>query len=383
MRDVWAAGSLLAVLLVAAACGPQTASPAATPAASPSPAAVASAAPTPYTVAVVDLIMIFKAHRRWPELEAIGKKIQAIQVRLASPPPSPPLPQPADLEKELQKEAERIGAGMREEMKALDAQARARLEAYANELRAEHEAKLAEKQRQLNAELQQAMETKRDELQRELEKFELVTMAEYRIPLLNLRLKADVVGITNEEEAKKLTAEAERLTTERDGKIRAKAQGLGKNLEDFQKAKSGDAESQFKALISSAEEEANAKIKEKEAAERAALETAAREREAIVNKAIEERRRVLVGGTEQQAREAQERYRKQLQAEATRLQAELQELHGQRIRLEDSVLAEIKIEIATLAAQRKVDAVLMHAVATVNAIDLTQDVIARVKRQQN
>jgi len=344
---------------------------------------VASAAPTPYTVAVVDLIIIFKAHRRWPELEAIGKKIQAIQVRLASPPAPPPLPQPADLERELQKEADRIGAGMREEMKALDAQARARLEAYANELRAEYEAKLAEKQRQLNTELQQAMETKRDELQRELEKFELATMAEYRIPLLNLRLKADVVGISNEEEAKKLTAEAERLTTERDGKIRAKAQGLVKNLEDFQKAKSGDAESQFKALIAETEAEANTKIKEKEAAERAALETAAREREAIVHKAVEERRRVLVGGTEQQAREAQERYQKQLQAEATRLQAELQELHGQRIRLEDSVLAEIKIEIATLAAQRKVDAVLMRAVATVNAIDLTQDVIARVKRQQN
>ena len=383
MRDVRAVGSLLAVLLVAAACGPQTVSPAATPAASPSPAAAASAAPTPYTVAVVDLIIIFKAHRRWPELEAIGKKIQAIQVRLASPPAPPPLPQPADLERELQKEADRIGAGMREEMKALDAQARARLEAYANELRAEHEAKLAEKQRQLNTELQQAMETKRDELQRELEKFELATMAEYRIPLLNLRLKADVVGISNEEEAKKLTAEAERLTTERDGKIRAKAQGLVKNLEDFQKAKSGDAESQFKALIAETEAEANTKIKEKEAAERAALETAAREREAIVHKAVEERRRVLVGGTEQQAREAQERYQKQLQAEATRLQAELQELHGQRIRLEDSVLAEIKIEIATLAAQRKVDAVLMRAVATVNAIDLTQDVIARVKRQQN
>jgi hypothetical protein len=270
---------------------------------------------------------------------------------------------------------------MREEMKALEAQARARLEAYANELRAEHEAKLAEKQRQLNTELQQVLEAKRDELQRELEKFELATMAEYRIPLLNLRLKADVVGVTNEEEAKRLTAEAERLTTERDGKIRAKATGLLKTLEDFQKAKSTDAENQFKALIAAAEDEANAKIKEKEAVERAGLEAAAKEREEVVRKAVEERRRVLIGGTEQQAREAQERYRKQVLAEGNRLQTELQELNGQRLRLEDSVLAEIKIEVATLAQQRKVDAVLIHTVASVNAIDLTQDVVARLKRQ--
>lgn len=378
MRGVWAP-ALILVALLAAGCGPQTIRSAA-PAATATPAAV-SATPAPtYTVAVVDLVTLLKAHRRWPELEALNKKIQAIQLRLASPPPPPPLPQP-DLSKELQDQGERLAAGMREEMKALEAQARARLEAYANDLRVEHEARLADKQRQLNAELQQALETKRDELQRELEKFELATMAQYRIPLLNLRLKADVVGITNEEEARKLSAEAERLTTERDGKIRTKADGLAKTLEEFQKTKSAEAESQFKALVAAAEEDGNAKIKEKEAVERAGLEAAAREREEAVRKAVEERRRVLIGGTEQQARDAQERYRRQVQAEATRLQTELQELTGQRLRLEDSVLAEIKIEVATLAQQRKVDAVLIHAVASVNAIDLTQDVVARLKRQ--
>jgi Skp family chaperone for outer membrane proteins len=381
MLQARAAGALLAVALVTAGCGLQGASPQAAPAPSPSPAAAAPPSPEPYTVAVVDMVSIFKAHKRWPELEAIGKKIQTIQVRLASPPPPPPLPQPADLEQELRKEGERIAATMREEMRALEAQARARLEAFANELRAEHEGKLAEKQRQLNTELQHAVEGKRDELQRELEKFELATMAEYRIPLLNLRLKADVVGITNEEEGKKLTAEVERLTSERDGKIRAKAEALNKTLDDFQKAKSADAESQFKTMVAAAEEDGNIRIKQKEAEERAGLEAAAREREEIVRKAVEERRRVLLGGTEKQAREAQERYQKQLQAEGTRLQAELQELHGQRLRLEDSVMAEIKIEIATLAARRKVDVVLMHAVATVNALDLTQDVIERIKRQ--
>jgi hypothetical protein len=377
MRGVWAPGLILAALL-AAGCGPQTIRSAA-PAATPTPAADAPTPAPAYTVAVVDLQAVLQAHRRWPELEALNKKIQSIQLRLASPPPPPSLPQP-DFDRELRDEGERLAAGMREEMKALEAQARARLEAFANELRAEHEAKLADKQRQLNAELQQAVETKRDELQRELEKFELATMAEYRIPLLNLRLKADVVGITNEDEAKKLTAEAERLTNERDGKIRAKANGLFKTLDEFQKARSADAEAQFKALVAAAEEDANARIREKEAAERAGLEAAAREREEAVRRAVEERRRALIGGAEQQAREAHERYQKQVLAEGARLQTELQELTGQRLRLEDSVLAEIKIEVATLAQQRKVDAVLTHAVASVNAIDLTPDLVARLKR---
>ena len=380
MRAVRAAGALLAVLAFGAGCQPQAAQPVKTPAASSTPAAAVPPSPAPYTVAIVDLGTVFKAHRRWPELSALHQKIETLQYRLANPPAPPPMPQP-DLSGDLQTEADRLMAGVREEMKALEQQARARLEVFANELKAEHEGNLAEKQRQLNAELQRVVEAKRDELQVELEKFEVATMAEYRIPLLNLRLKADVVGVTNEEEAKKLNAEAERLGTERDGKIRAKAQTLAKTLEDFQKAKTADAEAQFKTMISAAEEEGNAKIAVKEAEERAALEVAAKEREAAVRNAMEERRRMLIGGTEQHAREAQERYRKQMQAEGARLQAELQELTGQRLRLEDSVLAEIKIEIATLAQQRKVDAVLIQSVASVNAIDLTQDVITRLKRQ--
>lgn len=380
MHAVRAAGVLLAALALVAGCGLQAAQPVRTSSATPTPASVAPPSPAPYTVAIVDLPALLRAHRRWPELSALHQKIETLQYRLANPPAPPPLPQP-DMSGELQAEADRLMAGVREEMKALEQQARARLEDYANELKAEQEGKLAEKQRQLNTELQRVVEAKRDELQVELEKFELTTMAEYRIPLLNLRLKADVVGVTNEEEGKKLNAEAERLATERDGKIRTKAQTLGKTLEEFQKAKTADAEAQFKTLIAAAEEEGNTKIRAKEAEERAALEVAAKEREASVRNAMEERRRLLVGGTEQQSREAQERYRKQLQAEGTRLQAELQELTGQRLRLEDSVLAEIKIEIATLAQQRKVDAVLIHSVASVNAIDLTPDVITRLKRQ--
>ena len=65
-------------------------------------------------------------------------------------------------------------------------------------MRAEQEGKLADRQRELNVELQQAIETKRNEFQQELEKFELATMIEYRIPLANLRIKGDVVGISTD-----------------------------------------------------------------------------------------------------------------------------------------------------------------------------------------
>ena len=53
----------------------------------------------------------------------------------------------------------------------------------------------------------------------------------------------------------------------------------------------------------------------------------------------------------------------------------------QRARLEDSMVAEVRIEIAAAAQARGVDAVLAYAVAHPGAIDLTPDVIARLKRQ--
>ncbi len=377
MRRHLAIGLLLASLAVTAGCrsgglgGPQRPTPASTPA--------AEVTPVRETVAVVDIPAVLRSHRRWPELEVLLKKVDALQLRLSNPPP-PPAPPPADFRADLQAEADRLSASLRAELAALEEQARRRLEAFVTDLKAEQEGKLADRQRSLNVELQRSIDTRRDELQRELEKFEIATMAEYRIPLLNLRLKADVVGVTNEEDGKRISDEADRLLRERDAKIRTRAQALDKTLQEFQKARTTDAEGQLRTLIASLEEDANTRMTAKQSEARAELELEAKAREKTLNTAVDERRKLLLGGTEEQLRAAHEKYTRQLQAESVRLQAELRAVTEQRIRLEDSVLAEIKIEIATLAQERKIDVVLTRVVASVNAMDLTRAVIARLRR---
>ncbi len=312
-------------------------------------------------------------------MEALLKQMDALQLRLSNP-PLPPEGPVVDIGAELQSEVERLQVAYRAELTAIEEQIKQRMEAFAADLKAEQEGKLADRHRQLNAELQRVIEAKRDEMQRELDRFELATMAEYRVPLLNLRLKGDVVGVTSEEEARRLTQEGERITKERDAKIRVKAQALVKTLEEFQQARTAEAEAQIKALIASLENDANARIKAKQEETNAEMQAAVRAREELLNRAVEERRKLLVGSVNQQMKVTQEAYARRVEAHASRLRQELETLAGQRHRLEDSLLAEIKIEVAALAQDQKIDAVLTRVLASTTAVDLTQAVIARIRR---
>jgi hypothetical protein len=375
VRRLLAVGVLLVAAAAVAGCRPQIGRPAPTP--TPSPAAAPS--PAEYRIAVVDLGAAIRAHRRWSELSTLAKRIESVQFRLATPPPPPDLP-PGQAGPNLDAEAARLQASLKAELDALRDQLHAQVEAYANDLRAEQEAKLADRQRELNAELTKVIEAKRDELQRDLERFELATMAEYKIPLLNLRVKADVVGVSSEEEAKRIQAESERITKERDEKIRARSQTLEKQMQEFAQSRTADAEARLKTYVTSLEEEAKAKVQAKEDEARGQLEAEVRKREELFKTSMESRRKLVVDGAQGQLRAAQERYLKQVEAEATRLRVELQELTAQRLRLEDSMLAEIKIEVATLAQQRRIDAVLTQTIGRSNVIDLTPDLVARLKR---
>lgn len=346
----------------------------------PGPTASPAAAPIPagYRVAVVDMQALLRAHRRWPEMDALLKKIAAVQGRLASPPP-PELPGEA-IGPDLQAEADRLNAAMHAELNALQAQLRAQIQGFINDLQAEQEAKLADRQRELTAELVKVTEAKRDEVQRELDRFELGAMTEYRIPLANLRIKADVVGVGNEEEGRRLAAEADRIQKERDEKIRTKAQALEKELQEFSQARNAEAEAKFKVMVAALEEEGTARARAKSAEADAQFRAAVKQREQALREAIEARQKLVAGGAQAQIRAAQDRYARQLQAEGARLQAEMQALDGQRLRLEDSIVAEIRIEIATLAQERRIDVVVTQAIAHPGAIDLTRDLIARLKR---
>lgn len=370
--------ALVALLLAVAAsgCGPQAGAPASTA----GPASTPTASPAPrYRVGVVNFDAMVRAHRRWPELDALNRRIATLQMRMASPPPPPDLPSPA-AGVNLQAEADRLRAALEEELRTLRDQLQGRLDAFVNDLRADQEARVADRHRELNAELQKAIEAKRDELQRDLERYELRVMAEYRVPLANLRVKADVVGIPNEEEAKRVSAEAERITRERDEKIRVRAQELEKQLQTFQEARTAEAEATIKAMVAALEEEGKAQLQTKRAEAEAEFAAAVKQREQALRTTMEARQQIVVRGAQGQLRAAQERYVRQVEAEAARLRAEIQELAGQQLRLQDSILAEVKIEVAAAAQARGVDAVITHAVAAVGAVDLTQDVIARLKR---
>jgi Skp family chaperone for outer membrane proteins len=369
------AGFLLIAGMTLTGCRPQG-TPAPAPTATPSPAAIVTPAGT--RVGVVDLDAIVRAHRRWPELAALLKKIGDVQARLSSPPPPPDAPKVTEVN--LQAEADRLQNAMRMELDAIHAQMTRNLDAYANDLRADQEGKLADRQRQLNAQIQQAVETKRDELQRDFEKFELATMAEYRIPLANIRIKGDVVGVTNEEEAKKLNAEADRIAKERDEKIKARSDELEKALEEFQKAQNASAEEEFTALAKALDDEAKAKLAAKRDEANAQMNAEVQSRQEAIRAAMEARRKMVESGVQDQYRAAQERYMKQVQAEDARLQTELQALMGQRARLEDSMLAEVRIEVASAAQAQRVDVVLTRVVARTDAVDLTPAVIAKLKR---
>ncbi len=369
-----AAVLVLMAALPLAGCRPQGG---AVPSPTPTPKAVVT--PSEYRVGIVDLVAALKAHRRWAELEALNRQIGVLQVRLSSPPPPPEAPA-VDIGAELRPEIERLQAAYRAELDIISGQLKQRMEAFVADLKAEQEGKLADRHKQVNAELQRVIEARRDEMQRELDRFELATMAEYRVPLLNLRLKGDVVGVASEEEARRLTAEAERITKERDAKIRARAQALEKSLEEFQQARTAEADAQMKALIASLEKDAEARLKTKQEEADAELKAAVRAREEMLNHAVEERRTLLVGSTNQQMKAAHEAYARRLEAQANRLRQELETLAGQRHRLEDSLLAEIKIEIAAVAQDQRIDAVLTRVLANTTAVDLTSAVIARLRR---
>lgn len=376
MRRIGGTGLLLLVVATLVGCRP---SGGGAPAPTPRPAPAGSPRPAAYRVAVVDLGALLRAHRRWGELEALHRRIGALQVRLASPPPAPEPPK-TEVGPDLQAEADRLQASLKAELEELRQQLQRRVEAYANDVKAEQEAKLADRQRELNVALSKTVEAKRDELQRELERFELATMAEYRIPLLNLRVKADVVGIANEEEVKRIQAESDRLHKERDEKVRVHAQALDRQMQEFVRTSTAEAEATFNAYVASLEDEARVKIEAKEREARAEFDSAVRQREETFRTAMESRRKLVMDTAQTQLRAAQEQYARQVEAEAARLRAELQALDGQRVRLEDSMLAEIKIEVATVAQERRIDVVVTQTIAHRGVIDITPAVIARLRR---
>jgi len=343
------------------------------------PALVSGEPPRAARVAVVDLQLAARAHPRWRELNAIIERIQRTEVELMVAPPPPPVPE-TDVRKALDEEAVRLRGAFTKEVDALRDESRRQLDAYAADVRKELEAKIEASRTQLVEEATKMIAAKREEMRRQLRAVELEIMDEYRYPILNLRVRGEVATLSSEAEARAIARQINALQTERDERIREKQDETQAAFLEFQKTTEADINARLRTAQAELEGQAQEQVKAKESELRAGLAKLAAQREAEFNTRMEARRYALIAGAEAQLKGQQQQLVRDVQVRATRLQAEIRTLQEQRIRLEDSILAEVKIEVATIAQEQQLDVVLTRHVANVTAIDLTSTVVRKLKR---
>jgi hypothetical protein len=360
------------VTLGAAGCRRQAAAPAVTPTTSVEP-------PRAARVAVVDLEQAARAHPRWREMSALIDRIRRTEVELTVNPVPPPASD-TDLRTVLDAEAAQLRAAFTKELDAVRDESRRQLDAYAADLRRELEAKVEATKTQLIEETTKAVTDKREELTRELRAAEVAIMEEYRYPILNLRVRGEVAALSSEAEARTIARQIAALQGERDERIREKQGESQQAFMEYRTAKEAEVNERLRVTQAELEAQGRQQVKAKETELQAILAAQAAQREEEFKTRMEARRKALATSAEAQLRTQQEQFIRDARARAGRLQVEIRTLQEQRARLEDSILAEVKIEVATIAQQQQLDVVLTRHIANVAAIDLTPDVVEKLKR---
>jgi hypothetical protein len=343
------------------------------------PPSVSVQPPRAARIAVVDLSKAARAHPRWRELNAIVERIKRTEVELMVAPPPPPVPE-ADLRKILDEEATRLRTTFTKEVDALREESRRQLDAYAADVRKDLEAKVEAAKAKLIEETTTAITAKREELTRQLRADELQIMEEYRYPILNLRVRGEVAALSSEAEARAIARQITALQAERDERIHEAQEETQKAFMEYQKAAEADVNAKLQATQTELQTQAQEQVKGKERELRDALSALAARREAEFTSRMEERRKALIASAEEQLRGQQGQFARDVRSRAVRLQAEIRTLQEQRIRLEDSIIAEVKIEVATIAQEQQLDVVLTRHVANVSALDLTDTVVRKLRR---
>lgn len=362
---------VLAGALLAAGCRGRQAAPA------QSPAETRESSVT--RVGVVDLNAVARAHPRWSELDTLSTKIRRVEVDVATTPLPPPPPAP-DLRPALDAEAKRLRAEFEQELQAMRDVRRRQLESHAASLREEQQTKFATLRKQLEDEGRQALEAKRVELETSLRASELGIMEEYKYPLLNLRLRAEVAGLSSEQEGREVLAQIQALQQEREERLRVKNEEIGDVFEEFQKAKEAEINARLKAAQEVLTREAQEQLQARERQMESDLNAAAARRDRDFKTRLEARRRALIRAAERQLGGRQGTFLRDLASRTQQLRAQLAALQEQRARLEDSILAEVKIEVATIAQEERLDVVLTRLLGNVGGIDITAKVVEKLKR---
>lgn len=349
------------------------------PSAQVSPSSAPSAIPASARIGVVDVTAVAKAHPRWQELDGLNTRVAQAESALALVPP-PPLPPQTDVSRALEQEARNLKASFEEEVNALREDRRVALETYAADVKKSQEAKFTAGRAQMEEEARNAIDAYREELRAQLRAAEAEIMAEYRYPLLNLRLRAEVAGLRSEEEGRQVLRQLQALQQEREERIRMEGEGIERKFQEFSRAKEAEVNAALKAqqdaLVAEGQRMVEAKRREFEA--EMAREASSKQRQFAER--LEQRRKQFIEAAEAQLRGQQAAYIREIDQRTAQLRAQLLSLQEQRARLEEAILAEVKIEVATIAQAQQVDVVLTRHVSSRGLIDLTADVIRKIRR---
>jgi|GEM_PF-1089866 len=361
----------LAVLFVSGCT--QRATSRVSPTSTPAPAARAT------RVGVVDLQAVAKVHPRWKELDALNRRVAQTEAELAVVPPPPPVSE-TDVQRLLDEETARLRQAFQQELNVMRDERRRALEVYSQDVTKAQEAKFEALRKQAEDEARAALDAKRAELRAQLAAAEQEIMEEYRYPLLNLRLRAEVAGLRSEEEGRQLLRQLQALQQEREERIRAKAEETEAQFKEIQKTMEAEvnARLQTEHAAVAAEGQRLVEARQRELQDEMTRESARRER--MFRERLERRRRELIAAATGAIGGQQTAYAREAAARLTRLQAQLGALQEQRLRLEDAIIADVKIEVATIAQAQQVDVVLTRYIAGPGMVNLTPDVIRKIRR---
>lgn len=330
-------------------------------------------------VGVVDLQVVTRAHPRWQDLDVLLQQEKSVQAQLGIVPQPPSLPAP-EIQRVLDEEAKRLRVELGKEVEFLRVEGQRQIEAFANELRHDAEARLAQLQHDLREQGEEELMAKRDALRAQLHEAEQNIRDEYRYPLLNLRLRAEVAGLSSEAEGKQLLQEMQALQEERDARIQEKMNELQSVFSELQKAKESEINGKLKAEQDALEAEGRQRLAVRQQAAQADFAHAAVDLEKTFQARLERRREEMILGGQAPLPRRQGTYTQSLIDRSRQLQSELVALREKRQRLEDSILAEVKIEVAAIAQTRRLDVVLTRYVSNATGVDITADVVAKLKQ---
>ncbi len=349
-------------------------------------------------IVVVELDRASRAHPRWAEVDALDRRIQELLGQLSAVTASAHVAAPpsVDLTPELRAAAQHESAQltpefrrrMDAEVSGAEAAAHRELDAYAAKVRADQQREFESKRIEIQASVQKTVQDKATALQQDSAQFQQQTLEQYRLPLLNLRLKLDAVSPSDKKESDRVAQQLQTLIKERDDKIAAHDKVNQDALAAFQKQQQDAYTQQLQALQQDLNKRGQQLLDRKAAEITARLHTDLSAKQAQLSAELtarmhadmHTREQAIISSARAQMAAAQSQSLQTLQVRIASLRAQISEAQAARVRLMATIMADLRVESAALAQQKGWDLVLTRAVDAPDAPDVTADLIARIKK---